>query len=330
MEENQSEPLAKTRTRRSNAGARMHEMIFAAEEDELLAQAYGILKGGDDSSDDEEYVPKDLEVAKAEGNEADCIDDGNGSGNGSGSGSGSESSRGTNSSGSDDDDSEEDDDSSDDDDDDDDDEEGDEEEEEENAEEDNENHKSEDGIGHRIASKREIASGGVQSKSPNYISDLKQNSNFKEKIQPGSPIKAAYESCAKICSVCLGDQSDEDNEIIECDMCGVSVHEACYGVSGEEHVGETTSVHSGISSESTEPWFCEPCKRSVKDPFCELCPNRGGIFKQTDTGRWIHMVCALYTRGITFENIDNLSEVSLFELNYQLYGSKVRLKTNHY
>lgn len=322
MGENQTEPLAKTRTRRSNAGARMHEMIFAAEDDELLAQAYGILKGGDDSSDDEEYVPKDLEIAKAEDNEA----DGGDGDNVSGSGSDNESSEGTSSSGSDDDDDDDDEDDDDDDDEEDDDYEEDEDEEEE-VEEGNENHKSEDGIGSRIALKREIGA-GFQKISPDQNSDFKQNINFRHTIQPGSPTKAAYDSCAKICSVCLGDQSDEDDEIIECDMCGVSVHESCYGVSGEEHVGETTSVHSGISSESTEPWFCEPCKRSVKDPFCELCPNKGGIFKQTDTGRWIHMVCALYTRGITFENVDNLSEVSLFELNYQLYGSKVRFKTN--
>lgn len=313
MGENQTEPLAKTRTRRSNYGARMHEMIFAAEGDELLAQAYGILKGGDDSSDDEEYVPQDLEIAKAEGNEADGGDDVNASG------SDNESSEGTSSSGSGD---EEDDDEDEDDEEEGEDDEEEEEEEEENNE-DNENQESEDGIGSRIALKREIKA-GVQKNSPDHKSDSKQNINFKHTILPGSPIKAAYDACAKICSVCLGYQSDEDDEIIECDMCGVSVHESCYGVSGEEHVGETTSVHSGISSESTEPWFCEPCKRSVKDPLCELCPNRGGIFKQTDTGRWIHMVCALYTRGITFENVDNLSEVSLFELNYQLYGSKVR------
>lgn len=31
-----------------------------------------------------------------------------------------------------------------------------------------------------------------------------------------------------ICTVCLGDRSDATNEIIECDSCGVTVHEGKY------------------------------------------------------------------------------------------------------
>lgn len=140
----------------------------------------------------------------------------------------------------------------------------------------------------------------------------------------------SYFSVTRTCSVCLGDHL-EDDDIIECDSCGVQVHESCYGVlsdddedDNESNQADNTSNHSNTSSKSTEPWFCEPCIRSVKNPYCELCPNLGGIFKQTDTGRWVHMVCALYTRGVTFENIDTLTGVSLFELNYALFGSKVR------
>ena len=35
---------------------------------------------------------------------------------------------------------------------------------------------------------------------------------------------------AKVCGTCLGEHSDHTNEIVECDGCGVSVHEACYGI----------------------------------------------------------------------------------------------------
>ena len=35
---------------------------------------------------------------------------------------------------------------------------------------------------------------------------------------------------AKICGTCLGETSDHTNEIVECDGCGVAVHEACYGI----------------------------------------------------------------------------------------------------
>ena len=34
----------------------------------------------------------------------------------------------------------------------------------------------------------------------------------------------------KVCGTCLGDSSDHTNEIVECDGCGVAVHEACYGI----------------------------------------------------------------------------------------------------
>lgn len=72
-----------------------------------------------------------------------------------------------------------------------------------------------------------------------------------------------------ICCGCLGDRSDDINEIVECDGCGVTVHEACYGVS------DTASVVSTESDCPTEPWFCEACRAGVINPICELCPNSG-------------------------------------------------------
>jgi PHD-zinc-finger like domain/PHD-finger len=119
-----------------------------------------------------------------------------------------------------------------------------------------------------------------------------------------------------VCCACLGDRSDDSNEIVECDGCKITVHEGCYGVS------ESVSVSSTVSSCSTEPWFCEACKANVKDPDCELCPNRGGIFKETDCGKWVHLVCALYVPGIAFGDVDQLSSVTLFEMQYNKWGSK--------
>lgn len=53
----------------------------------------------------------------------------------------------------------------------------------------------------------------------------------------------------------------------------------CYGVDGE-----SDSIMSSASENSTEPWFCDACKNGVT-PSCELCPNQDGIFKETDAGR---------------------------------------------
>lgn len=49
--------------------------------------------------------------------------------------------------------------------------------------------------------------------------------------------------------------------------------------------GESDSIMSSASENSTEPWFCDACKNGVT-PSCELCPNQDGIFKETDAGRW--------------------------------------------
>ena len=101
----------------------------------------------------------------------------------------------------------------------------------------------------------------------------------------------------KVCGTCLGDHSDHTNEIVECDGCGVTTHEACYGIqvgmckdidellqdfsnlsSDTTHQSsksqESGSLYSNTGSEaSTEPWFCEPCMAGVKSPHCEVCPR---------------------------------------------------------
>ena len=120
-----------------------------------------------------------------------------------------------------------------------------------------------------------------------------------------------------ICCVCLGDRSDDTNEIVECDGCGVSVHEGCYGVS------DNNSISSTNSTCSTEPWFCEACRAGVSEPSCELCPNKGGIYKETDVGKWVHLVCALYVPGVAFGEVDQLSNVTLFEMQYSKWGAKI-------
>ena len=122
---------------------------------------------------------------------------------------------------------------------------------------------------------------------------------------------------AKVCGCCLGTQSDHTNEMVECDGCGLSVHEACYGIT------ESGSVSSNASSACTEPWFCDVCLAGLESPpSCELCPNKGGIYKETDTGAWIHLICALYTPCVSFFDQERLSRPTLFELNYQSWGRR--------
>ncbi len=114
----------------------------------------------------------------------------------------------------------------------------------------------------------------------------------------------------QICGCCLGQHSSDANEIVECDGCGISVHEGCYGIvdsavaiaANAANAANGADCSDGAASEvsaaSTEPWFCEPCRAGLtRPPPCELCPVLGGIYKETDAGRWVHLVCALYVPG---------------------------------
>uniref|UniRef100_A0A914DTP1 PHD-type domain-containing protein n=1 Tax=Acrobeloides nanus TaxID=290746 RepID=A0A914DTP1_9BILA len=99
-----------------------------------------------------------------------------------------------------------------------------------------------------------------------------------------------------LCSICLNlRESMKNDPVIQCDKCGVAVHEICYMVE------DFNEVESQDSSATTEPWFCEPCLFVLAEPpFCELCPNRYGAFKRADVGgQWVHLACALYTPART-------------------------------
>jgi len=72
-------------------------------------------------------------------------------------------------------------------------------------------------------------------------------------------ILSSLQAIPKICGVCLGQTSNDANEIVECDSCGVAVHEGCYGILSNNQV-ETASVSSDRSLASTEPWFRDACR----------------------------------------------------------------------
>ena len=58
-------------------------------------------------------------------------------------------------------------------------------------------------------------------------------------------------------------------------------------------------------------------------PPCELCPVLGGVYKETDVGRWVHLVCALYIPGVAFGDPDKMTHITIFEMNYSMWGRKV-------
>lgn len=36
------------------------------------------------------------------------------------------------------------------------------------------------------------------------------------------------------------------------------------------------------------------CVPDLAEQSCVLCPNEGGAFKQTVTGEWVHLLCAIW------------------------------------
>lgn len=86
------------------------------------------------------------------------------------------------------------------------------------------------------------------------------------------------------CSVCT-DISTDENPICVCADCSIKVHVLCYGI---ENVGES--------------WKCSPCISGIVEPQCKLCLQKKGVFKKTSCGGFVHVICALFTEGVVFED----------------------------
>lgn len=99
------------------------------------------------------------------------------------------------------------------------------------------------------------------------------------------------------CCVCLDERGWNENPLVYCDGsgCNVAVHQACYGI---------VKVPSG-------PWFCCKCRSQerVARVKCELCPNKDGALKRTDTGGWAHVVCALYIPEVRFGDVGTMEPI---------------------
>lgn len=87
------------------------------------------------------------------------------------------------------------------------------------------------------------------------------------------------------CYVCT-DPETSDNRIFGCCECEIGVHELCYG----------------IDDDCMFAWLCSPCTMNKYEVFCELCQQKGGALKQTTCGKWAHVICALFTVGVEFQN----------------------------
>ncbi|KAK4508285.1 hypothetical protein PRZ48_002023 [Zasmidium cellare] len=103
----------------------------------------------------------------------------------------------------------------------------------------------------------------------------------------GDPNPPGEEPDSK-CSICDDGDCENANAIIFCDGCDLAVHQECYGV---------PFIPEG-------QWFCRKCKEIGRGtPTCIFCPNVDGAFKQTNTLRWSHLLCAIWIPEVTIANM---------------------------
>ena len=101
------------------------------------------------------------------------------------------------------------------------------------------------------------------------------------------------------CCVCSDETGTPENPLVYCDGegCTVAVHQACYGI-----------LVVPVGS-----WFCKRCESTERAARvrCELCPQRDGALKRTDTGSWAHVICALYIPEVRFGNVTTMEPIML-------------------
>lgn len=102
----------------------------------------------------------------------------------------------------------------------------------------------------------------------------------------GEPAASGEEQDSK-CAICDDGDCENTNAIVFCDGCDLAVHQECYGV---------PFIPEG-------QWLCRKCQLIGRGtPTCIFCPNTDGAFKQTNSSRWSHLLCAIWIPEVSLGN----------------------------
>ena len=102
----------------------------------------------------------------------------------------------------------------------------------------------------------------------------------------GEPAGTGEEQDSK-CAICDDGDCENTNAIVFCDGCDLAVHQECYGV---PYIPEGQ-------------WLCRKCQLIGRGtPTCIFCPNTEGAFKQTNSSKWSHLLCAIWIPEVSLGN----------------------------
>ena len=118
------------------------------------------------------------------------------------------------------------------------------------------------------------------------------------------------------CAICDDGDCENSNAIVFCDGCNLAVHQDCYGI---PYIPEGQ-------------WLCRKCTVSPdRAVSCILCPHEGGAFKQTTTGKWAHLLCAMWipetgvSNPVYMEPIDSVERIPKARWKLRCYLCRCRM-----
>ncbi|CAK4077253.1 unnamed protein product [Aphanomyces euteiches] len=110
------------------------------------------------------------------------------------------------------------------------------------------------------------------------------------------------------CSVCNGGESDAGDLIVYCGMCGIPVHQSCYGI---------PSIPKG-------DWHCQRCvalletSQSPSSMICVICHRYGGAMKPlqriqrvTTLPEWVHVLCVWWDHDVVVPNMQVMEPLQM-------------------
>jgi hypothetical protein len=151
-------------------------------------------------------------------------------------------------------------------------------------------------------------------------------------VQPDEAVAVGSEYT--VCCVCFDGDSNEDNPIVFCERCNISVHKCCYGIvtipdddwfcdfciyrnSTRSKLAESApkkkKTGRPLGSErkdakTTDTSSSHKFKETARQP-CALCPLEGGALKAAVDGRFVHVNCALWTPFVKVLELSNMSSI---------------------